>query len=308
MKSKRFTIGTDPEFFLRDKNTGKMVSAIPYVEGTKHEPVELPSGGTVQRDNVALEFATPPAKDTEDFVLKVRNALMDVAKALPPHLKLETIPSADFDEKELKHPEACEFGCSPDFDAWKLIVNPPPSARKTFRSCGAHIHVGHVEGDGNDFLLEPLGKVYTIRLMDLFHGVISTILDNSEEAIERRKLYGKAGSHRPTEYGVEYRALSNYWMKSPELVMLMDRLTEDVLRIMRDTPTADLEDIDKGPAIIKEVGEVVIQDIINEGYVDRAKDILENVLSKHLSAETKELLDMCMEKIETYDVVKEWSL
>jgi len=142
----------------------------------------------------------------------------------------------------------------------------------------------------------------------LFHGVISTILDNSEEAIERRKLYGKAGSHRPTEYGVEYRALSNYWMKSPELVMLMDRLTEDVLRIMRDTPTADLEDIDKGPAIIKEVGEVVIQDIINEGYVDRAKDILENVLSRHLSAETKELLDMCMEKIETYDVVKEWSL
>jgi len=109
MKGKRFTIGTDPEFFLRDKNTGKMVSAIPYVEGTKHEPVELPSGGTVQRDNVALEFATPPAQDTEDFVQKVRDALMDVAKSLPSHLELETLPSADFDEEELEHPEACEF-------------------------------------------------------------------------------------------------------------------------------------------------------------------------------------------------------
>ena len=308
MKGKRFTIGTDPEFFLRDKNTGKMVSAIPYVEGTKHEPVELPSGGTVQRDNVALEFATPPAQDTEDFVQKVRDALMDVAKSLPSHLELETLPSADFDEKELEHPEACEFGCSPDYDAWKLIVNPPPSARKTFRSCGAHIHVGHVEGDGNDFLLEPLGKVYTIRLMDLFHGVISTILDNSPEAIERRKLYGKAGSHRPTDYGVEYRALSNYWMKSPELVMLMDRLTEEVLKIMRETPEGDREDMDKGPSIIKEVGETTIQNIINNGEVEKAKEVLETHLMKHLSNETKDLLEMCMEKIETYEIAKEWSL
>jgi len=308
MTAKRFSIGTDPEFFLRDKNTGKMVSAIPYVEGTKHEPVDLPSGGTVQRDNVALEFATPPAKDTEDFVEKVRNALMDVARALPEHLKLETIPSADFDEDELKHPEACEFGCSPDYDAWKLIVNPPPSARKTFRSCGAHIHVGHVKGDGNDFLLTPVGKVFTIRLMDLFHGVISTILDNSKEAIERRKLYGKAGSHRPTDYGVEYRALSNYWMKSPQLVMLMDCLTEDVLKIMRDTPEDMLEDIDSGPKILKDVGERVIQDIINEGDVDKAREVLENVLDNHLSVDSKDLLAQCMEKIETYDVVKEWKL
>jgi len=157
-------------------------------------------------------------------------------------------------------------------------------------------------------LLEPLGKVYTIRLMDLFHGVISTILDNSPEAIERRKLYGKAGSHRPTDYGVEYRALSNYWMKSPELVMLMDRLTEEVLKIMRETPEGDREDMDKGPSIIKEVGETTIQNIINNGEVEKAKEVLETHLMKHLSNETKDLLEMCMEKIETYEIAKEWSL
>ena len=144
--------------------------------------------------------------------------------------------------------------------------------------------------------------------MDLFHGVISTILDNSSEAIERRKLYGRAGAHRPTGYGVEYRSLSNYWMKSPELVMLMDRLVEDVLKVMRDTASEDLDDLEKGPAILKNVGERIIQDTINEGDVEKAREILAEHLMPYLSDETKELLDMCMDKIETYDLAKEWSL
>lgn len=308
MAQKRFSIGTDPEFFLRDKESGKMMSAIPYVEGTKQVPVELPSGGTVQRDNVALEFATPPAKDGEDFVKKVRNAFMDIMKTLPDNLSLETIPSADFDEDQLDHPEAKEFGCSPDYDAWKLRVNPAPCARASFRSCGAHIHVGHVKGDGNDFLLEPVGKVFTVRMMDLFHGIISTILDNSKEAIERRKLYGKAGAHRPTDYGVEYRSLSNYWMKSPQLVMLMDCLVQDVLAVMREDTLESLTDLDAGPEILKNVGPEVIQDIINEGDVAKAKEIMNEVLLPVLSDDTKSLLDDCMEKIDTYEISKEWEI
>jgi len=308
MSQKRFSIGTDPEFFLRDKDSGKMVSAIPYVEGTKHEPVELPSGGTVQRDNVALEFATPPAKDGEDFVNKVRNAFMDIMKNLPDNLSLETIPSADFDEDQLDHPEARLFGCSPDYDAWELQINPPPEARSSFRSCGAHIHVGHVEGDGNEFLLNPVGKVFTVRMMDLFHGVISTILDNSKEAIERRKLYGKAGAHRPTDYGVEYRTLSNYWMKSPQLVMLMDCLVQDILAVMRKSDPELLTDLDAGPEILKVVGAEVIQSTINNGDVNKAKEILSEVLMPVLSDDTKSLLNECMKKIDTYEISKEWGV
>jgi hypothetical protein len=302
-KEKRFTIGTDPEFFMIDKKTGKFLSAIPFVEGTKYEPQPLPSGGNVQRDNVALEFATDPAKDGKDLVTKVRNAFKDIFQTLSPEHDIVAVPSANFDEDQLDHEEAQAFGCSPDYNAWTMMMNDPPpeAATSTFRSCGAHLHVGHIEGDGNDFLLEIPGKIITVKMMDLFHGVISTILDNSASAIERRKLYGKAGCHRPTDYGVEYRVLSNFWMKSPMLVMLMDSLTSDVLSLIRTG---------KAEPLIDEIGEDRIQTIINEGEANKAEEILKSTLNPHLSEDSKFYLEEALKNINKIDVDirKEWEM
>jgi hypothetical protein len=299
MPEKRNTIGTDPEFFLVDKKTGKLVSAIPHIEGTKYNPEPLPSGGSIQRDNVALEFATPPAESGEDLVAKVRNAFMDVFKKVGDAYDIAAIPSADFDPDQLDHEEAKAFGCEPDYDAWEFKINePPPLAEtSTFRSCGAHIHVGHVKGDGNDFLLEIEGKILTVKMMDLVHGIISTVLDNSEAAIKRRKLYGKAGCHRPTSYGVEYRVLSNFWMKSPQLVMLMDSLTQDVLRFIRDK---------QAEGMIEEIGEKTIKNTINKGSVSKARKIVDNYLRPKLSKDSIHYLDECLKFIELYDLKKEW--
>ena len=110
----KITIGTDPEFFLR---RGKMYvsSQSAKIQGTKHEPIALKSGGTIQRDNVAVEFATVPAKDREDFVQRVKSCLVDAHELLPKDYELVVEPSAVFDEDQLTDPEAQEFGCDPDF-------------------------------------------------------------------------------------------------------------------------------------------------------------------------------------------------
>ena len=136
-------------------------------------------------------------------------------------------------------------------------------------------------------------------MMDTFHGFISTILDLSEEAVARRQLYGKAGCHRPTEYGVEYRVLSNYWLKSPHLVMLMDSLTQDALRLIREG---------KDGEIINAVGENEVQNIINEGRIEEAEKVLETVLRQHLSEDSSHYLEECAANIEDYDFKKEWQL
>lgn len=292
----RASIGTDPEFFIRRKKDGKFISAIPHIEGTKENPTPLKSGGNIQFDNVAVEFATDPANNGEDLVTKVGNALREVVQIIPEGHEIIAIPSANFDADQLECEESQRFGCDPDYDAWELKVNDAPfCSDETLRTCGGHIHVGYIKGQGNKFLLDPYGKANTIKIMDVFHGIVSVILDCTEEAVTRRKLYGKAGCHRPVMKdngglydGVEYRVLSNFWFKAPDLVMLMESLKEDVLKVMREM------DFD---ALINDIGEERIKSTINEGVVAEAKKIFTQFVSPLLSEDSLYYFKASTEKL-----------
>lgn len=295
-----YTLGTDPEFFLREKKTSKMISAIEIIDGTKDNPKELKSGGGLHHDNVAMEFSTKPHTEVNALISHIRAIFKDVIKEIPKNLEMVNTPSANFDDDQLECDEAKAFGCSPDYNAWTISMNEPPVAEDlSLRSCGGHIHVGFVEGSGNDFLLDPYGKMDTVKMMDLFHGITSVLLDNSPEAIKRRVLYGKAGCHRPTDYGVEYRVLSNFWFKSPMLVMMVDSLTKDVLEIIKNNKHNDVIDV---------VGGDVIQTTINEGIIKDAQKILDVHLLPLMSKDSKFYFSDCMEKIDTFDFNKEWEM
>lgn len=300
----RVTLGTDPEFFM--KKGDRYVSSIPHIPGTKHEPASLPNGGTIQRDNVAVEFATLPANDGADFVEKVRSCMRDALSLIPSDHTLVVEPSATFDEDQLDHPEAQEFGCDPDYNAYTVEMNEKPwCGNSGFRSCGAHIHVGGLDDDGKpikglEFLQDFKGKIAMVKGMDLFHGAVSTLLDSSEASVKRRELYGKAGCHRPTPYGVEYRVLSNYWMKTPNLVMLMASMTDDVIAMIT---SGKLE------AILEEVGEDELQNVINNGDVAAAEKIIENYVKPHMSGATLDLYEMCVEALpQVKDLKAEWGI
>lgn len=300
MSKNNFTIGTDPEFFLREKDTGKYKSAIPFINGTKRKPDILKCGAGLQRDNVALEFASTPENTENDFVKSIHNAFIDIMEKIPAGHEIAAVPSVNFELDQLDHPEARMFGCSPDYDAYIPTQNPPAHCDdETFRSCGGHIHLGYIEGSGNEFLLDGWGKITTVITMDVLHGITSVVLDNSEGAIKRRKLYGKASCHRPTDYGVEYRVLSNFWLKSPELVMLTYRLSDDVLKLVREG---------NANTLIDNIGRDNIQDIINNGKIDEAIKTLNEKVRPVLSRETIEMLDMCLEKYAAYEFKNEWQL
>lgn len=304
----RVTIGTDPEFFLRNKEDNAWESAIDIIEGTKDNPEKLPSGSALQWDNVALEFATPPAGDVEEMIEKIRETFLDLKDKLPDNLEVVAQPSAEFSEDKLLCDEARMFGCDPDYDAWELMQNIPPDPdTTTLRSCGGHIHVGYTEGCGCEFLHDTFGKFHTIRLMDTFHGIISVVLDNSEAAIRRRELYGKAGCYRSTDYGVEYRVLSNFWLKSPDLVRLMDSLVQDVLNYMKRYDYEFLTDLDSEFDIVNTIGAEVIQNTINKSDVDMAKTMVDKHLNPYLSDQTKDLLQIALDINET-SIEKEWEV
>lgn len=199
-------LGSDPEVFLQDPE-GKPISIIGYINADKWNPrqiPDMPAGFTLQEDNVALEFGVPPAATKEEFVKHIRDVMCKGLEYVP-NMKFSTLSCIIFPEDQMKHPMAHVFGCEPDFNAWTKDVNKSPKPPHPFmRSAGGHIHVETTK--------DPIDVV---KAMDLFLGVPSILMDKGED---RKKMYGKAGAHRPKSYGVEYRTLSNFWVFNDRLI------------------------------------------------------------------------------------------
>jgi len=296
----RNTIGTDPEFFIRNAE-GAYVNAETMFPGTKEEPYIMKSGAGLQTDNVAVEFASPVGKDGKDLVEKLRDTFNELFKMIPEDHVIDFAASALFPEEELQTDQAKLFGCSASYCAWALRENEQPCATNSnLRSTGAHIHIGKVKGDGNSFLQDAYGKVNTVRMCDSFHGIVSVLLDQSDASILRRELYGKAGEHRPTPYGVEYRSLSSFWLKSPNLVMMIDSLTQDALRAVRE------EQHDK--LIEKLGGPELIQSIINTGDVAKAEKAVDEVLLGNMSKDSRYFFEECRKAMDKYNFTQEWAI
>ena len=207
----RLTIGADPELFLESSPGGFVRSAIGYIGGTKDQPLALSRPGYfVQEDNVAAEFNIPAATTEQEFVESIQWTITEIAKKVAnlgfrPRLTASEV----FPTIELNCAAAKMFGCEPDFNAWTGNRNPRPhSTDEHLRSCGGHVHVA-VDMEVN---IDQM-----IQAHDLFLGVPSIMMDAD---IRRRQLYGRAGAHRRTDYDVtswEYRVLSNFWLRTPEL-------------------------------------------------------------------------------------------
>ncbi len=205
-----FTLGADPEIFLVDA-ANSLVSAVGKIGGTKQEPRPLPIGPgfAVQEDNVAVEYNIPPSATVNEFNSNIDHIMQFLSHEVSNMgLKFTQLSAASFPLLELMDPRAREFGCDPDFDAWRMGKrNPrPKSTDDTLRTCGGHLHIGHMFPDEKE-------AMRFIRFMDMCAGVPSVLLDDGER---RREMYGKRGAFRFKPYGVEYRSLSNFWIFTPE--------------------------------------------------------------------------------------------
>ena len=203
-----YTIGTDPELFLVNTKTQKVVSAINKIPGCKEEPFteNLPKGFGLQTDNILAEFNIPPVTNEDDFVQSIeymKDFIRSIAKDLDKNFDILCQASAKVPAKELKHPQAKEFGCDPDYCIYSEGPNEVSKAAKTnLRSAGFHIHVGYPNNNIDTSL-------NMLLYIDAFVGLPSIIYDTDTE---RRNLYGKAGCFRLQPYGFEYRTLSSYWI------------------------------------------------------------------------------------------------
>jgi hypothetical protein len=281
------TLGTDPEFMLYDMTKQKIVSAIGVLKNDKYTPIDLGDGIKMYADNVMVEFSTPPADSIESFIRVMRIMLHRGQAKLGNNYRLVAKAAHVYDEEELADPKAREAGCSPNFDAYKGEVNNPPVFRGGLRTGSFHIHIGHPA------LMSKDSKEKMIKALDLTLGMASLLFDTDPTAKTRRELYGKAGEFRPTPYGVEYRVLGPYALRSPDIVRTCLIIVQECLDWVVATQRPEL-----GVIQIPNHAQTV-QDSINGQIVENAPIGLQ-----YLSSRTRNLVSQPMAP----DLYRDWEI
>jgi len=192
-------IGADPEVFVTD-GSRPFISGHSFVFGTKEKPQYYEGIGHIQNDGMALEFNVMPAASREEFVgntQKIYNKLKDELFHKDAHARVVAVPVAEFGAEYINMcpREATQLGCNPDFNAWTAAPNDTPNGALPFRTGSGHIHIGFLNDNSGD---------------------IASLSWDKDKV--RRELYGKAGAFRPKPYGLEYRVLSNAWLRSTLLM------------------------------------------------------------------------------------------
>lgn len=257
MKIKNISLGTDPELFLQKDN--KIISAIGKIGGSKSEPQPISDNGHfIQEDNVAIEYNIPPCLNINDWIYH-NNFVKDYLEVLVSGMgcTLAINASATLDESELNNDIARLAGCEPDFDVWKEGMNQPADLSTTnLRVCGGHISIGWDNPTQEQ-------QIDMVKAMDATVGLESILLDSDTE---RKKLYGKAGCFRFREYGIEYRSLSNFWIKSDESLKWAWNTTLKAI---------DLLNTDKINEV-KELGNYIVE-AINTNNKELAQELLNKI-------------------------------
>jgi hypothetical protein len=205
------TIGTDPEFFVRQAD--QIIPVCGLLGGTKNEPIPLaglPEGFGAQEDNVMAELTVPPALSARSFAENVRVGKDAISLMLEEH-DADLVGFScehEFSQAALdSHAGSSVFGCSPDYSAYdqgrmRPRLNPEIVGR--YRFCGGHVHIGTT-------CAAP--KFVLAMMADAALGLWAVGRDTQ---VVRRQYYGEAGVYRETPYGIEYRSMSNFWACDPD--------------------------------------------------------------------------------------------
>ena len=204
------------------------------------------------------------------------------------HIGLDTInvQGVDYDEECLQCEETCKFNRSgsielkdeilrfKDFAITKIIrenySDMDDDSQKIIKKLAKIKNDNHIIFNLGKATKTCIHPEIAIPLIDLIAGIPSVLIDRSGNNKKRRKIYGKAGDFRYQPHGIEYRTLSNFWIKSYTMMHLMTGLVRTGFLLASS-------DINNGTAFTKmffsKVSKKDVAKAINEDNYVMARDI-----------------------------------
>jgi hypothetical protein len=303
-------IGMDPELFIRDAKGHIVPSEVVIPPGGMNFFQKGQKKKEVVRDGVQAEIHPRPytcrANMANELSAILRGFIKEVRKKgynLDFTQTIE-IPKGQFAKLSA---EAKALGCMPSFNVYDpaLIIKVNPQTYRK-RSAGGHIHLG-------------IGKTYVpveeyprvVKLLDTLVGNTCVMIDRDPLAAIRRRNYGRAGEFRTPPHGLEYRTLSNFWLRAYPLMSFvtgMCRFAIDVEYNSRKNP-AGIFQWEFADTLLGMVDEKAIRKAIDKNDVDLAKknwkkvrafieEFAPNSLESGLYAGSLDAFDYFIEKID----------
>lgn len=267
--------GADPELFFKD-STGKIIGSERVIPKSKYTRDDR---GKIIRDGVQLELNPNKTFCRAIFGNNIKSHFTLLKEILSEKknqgitLCWDTVVKIDREELESLSDDSRRFGCMPSYNIYlpkennisKILDNP---ATYLYRSAGGHIHIEMSEENRNSLSYESLVE-RMIKSLDIIVGNTSVLLDRNKLTKERRRNYGRAGEYRLPKYGIEYRTLSNYWLRDYQLMSMVYGLVNMAYRIALNKEHYD--------ELITLVSEKDVIKAINNNNLELAKDNWNNI-------------------------------
>lgn len=225
------SFGSDPEFFFVDKD-GAVVGAekVLPVEGLRQAigntfdgEKYVPTFRTiVVIDGVQGELNVVPDSCRQRFSSNLATALrMANGAAMEKGLTISFAQTVEVSKEEMASlsDKAQQFGCSPSHNFYEegLTVGVEDASKYFSRSAGGHLHLGIGQTSKED-------AERIMPVLDILVGNTCVLIDRDRGNIDRRKTYGRAGEYRLPKHGLEYRTLSNFWLRHYVLMSFVTAL------------------------------------------------------------------------------------
>lgn len=276
----RQNIGSDPEFFyMKD---GKVLSS----ELVLPKEGMVAYGGKITIDGVQAEINPQEETCREMHASHIARCLHKVYQNLPKGVTVSFDPLVPIELSVLDKlsEKAKHFGCTPSYNVYdnenKMSID--DSSKYPYRPAGGHIHLG---GNANsDYAKLYKNLPVLIPMLDIIVGNTCVLIDRHEGNKERRMCYGRAGEFRTPKHGVEYRTLSNFWLKSYPLMSFVFALA----RMAMDTIHFSTKENNFAKEIMDAVDIKDIRKAINNNDFDLAlKNFskIKPILEKRMSSE-----------------------
>ena len=230
------SMGCDPEIFVMDKKN-VVIPAFTFLPRKS-------KGNPVYWDGFQAEANVEPSGCLDvlqhNLIQRLR-VLQQKADKKKGKLSIQSVIKLPLDTlKQIPH-EFVALGCMPSYNAYgtksELVVDP---TELTTRWAGGHVHFGNMDA--------PPNYNQMARVIDTILGLWAVGAFQSFDDPVRRRYYGLAGEYRKptygkhhgfksskevTNYGFEYRTLSNAWLSHPSIF----HLTFEIARIAFEIAT-----------------------------------------------------------------------